>query len=61
MKNKGKKIFNPKVQVDKCKKSNRLWNYFKCFSRNSHINCDHANSSLFNDEDDLEIGQTQNR
>ena len=27
MKNKGKEILNPKVQVDKEKKSNRLWNW----------------------------------
>ena len=60
MKNKGKEILNSNVQIDKCKKSSSLWDCLKCFSRSPHTYCDHANSSLFNDEDDLEIGQTQN-
>ena len=60
VKNKEKETLNPKVQVDKGKKSSRLWDCLKCFSRNPHTYCDHANSSLFDDEDDLEIGQAQN-
>ena len=60
MKNKEKEILNAKVQVDKGKKSSRLLDCSKCFSKNSHTYCNHANSSLFDDEDDLEIGQSQN-
>ena len=56
MPNKGKEIVNPKVQIDKGKKSSRLRDCFKCFSRNSHTYCDHANSYLFADENDLEKG-----
>ena len=56
IKNKKKVILNLKVQVDKGKKLSRLWDCFKCFSRNPSIHCDHANFSLFNNEDDFEIG-----
>ena len=65
VRNKEKEVFIdhfqeiPKIQEDKGKKSSRFWNYFKCLSRNSHVHCDNANDSLFDDEHELEIGQTQ--
>ena len=45
--------------MDNGKKSNRFWDCLKCFSRNSHTYCDRANSSLFDNKDDLEIGQAK--
>ena len=60
MKNKGKEILNPKVQLDKSKKLSGLWDCFECGSRSSHLYCEYTNSSLFVDENDLEEGQVQN-
>ena len=63
MRNKGKQVFIghskkiSKVQEDKGKKPIRLWDCFKYFSRNPHIHCNNTNNSLFDDEDDLELGQ----